>query len=308
MCSRSTPVPRPLSLFDAPLTSSVDVPPAAVALSPGPMVECLPSVLAVSPSPSPSRVIHEFTHPAGSHDIVLGDMVVRYVLARGRRRSIGMVVSPDGLSVRAPRGVHHDMIEAALHEKSRWIRARLVEQRERGARIEASRLTWADGVRLPFLGRPLVVRLDVGATGVVLESLDPVVNDGARCLRLGGATDAGPETIRHIVQTWLRREALQVFEARIQHFSALLGVSVQRLSLSAAQTRWGSATLGGHIRLNWRLIHLDLSIIDYVVAHELAHLRFMDHSPQFWAVVREVIPDVETRKARLKDPALPLMD
>jgi len=92
------------------------------------------------------------------------------------------------------------------------------------------------------------------------------------------------------------------------NFAGRLGVRVRRLSLSSAQTRWGSASADGSIRLHWRLIHFALPIIDYVVAHELAHLREMNHSPAFWDVVRSVVPDYERHRGALKDDVLPAFD
>ena len=77
-----------------------------------------------------------------------------------------------------------------------------------------------------------------------------------------------------------------------------------RLSLSSARTRWGSARSDGHIRLNWRLIHLPLAQIDYVVVHELAHLRVMDHSPRFWDTVGTVMPDYRERRRQLRERSL----
>jgi predicted metal-dependent hydrolase len=118
--------------------------------------------------------------------------------------------------------------------------------------------------------------------------------------------DAGQ--IRDAVQSWLQRQARRVFEERCRHFAAQLGVRVTRLSLSSAQTRWGSASADGSIRLNWRLIHFALPTIDYVVAHELAHLRHMDHSPRFWDVVRSVVPDYEQLRGGLKDETLPVFE
>jgi len=110
------------------------------------------------------------------------------------------------------------------------------------------------------------------------------------------------------VQSWLQRQARRVFDERCRHFAQQLGVRVTRLALSSAQTRWGSASVDGSIRLNWRLIHFALPTIDYVVAHELAHLRHMDHSPRFWDVVRSVVPDYEQRRGGLKDEVLPVFD
>ncbi|TDM05501.1 MAG: hypothetical protein C4K60_12100 [Ideonella sp. MAG2] len=118
---------------------------------------------------------------------------------------------------------------------------------------------------------------------------------------------AEPQQIRDVVQSWLQRQARRVFEERCQHFAQALGVTMKRLSLSSAQTRWGSATADGSIRLNWRLIHFGLPVIDYVVAHELAHLREMNHSPAFWEVVRSVVPDFARARERLVTEVLPPM-
>ena len=83
---------------------------------------------------------------------------------------------------------------------------------------------------------------------------------------------------------------------------------VRRLALSSATTRWGSASADGSIRLNWRLVHFGMPVIDYVVAHELAHLREMNHSPAFLEVVRSVIPDVDAARGALRAQVLPEFD
>jgi len=103
-------------------------------------------------------------------------------------------------------------------------------------------------------------------------------------------------------------QARALFEARLQHFAPQLGVQWQRLSLSSASTRWGSASADGRIRLNWRLIHHRLPVIDYVVAHELSHLRVMDHSPRFWDTVEQVVPDYAVLRQTLRDHPLPPWD
>ncbi len=101
------------------------------------------------------------------------------------------------------------------------------------------------------------------------------------------------------------RQAQQLFTERLHHFAPQLGVQWRKLSLSSAGTRWGSATSDGAIRLNWRLIHFRRSVIDYVVVHELSHLRVMDHSPRFWDTVRSVVPDYQDLRGELRDEALP---
>ena len=101
------------------------------------------------------------------------------------------------------------------------------------------------------------------------------------------------------------RHARNVFTERLNHFAPRLGVQWTRLSLSNADTRWGSASADGRIRLNWRLIHLSLDMVDYVVVHELSHLRHMDHSPRFWDVVASVMPDHRERRQALRQVAVP---
>ncbi|WP_374592777.1 M48 family metallopeptidase [Aquabacterium sp.] len=250
-----------------------------------------------------------FRHPRAEREIRLGNVLVAYEFKRARRRSIGMVVSTEGLSVRAPRWVGWGEVEAALRDKADWIRNKLAEQHERARKQDSARIEWRDGTSLPFLGDTVILVLDDRVTGAVLRTDAQALPGVPRLtLRVGLPHAAQPEQIRDVVQSWLQRQARQVFEERCAVFSQRLGVSVKRVSLSSAQTRWGSASADGSIRLNWRLVHLGLSTIDYVVAHELAHLREMNHSPRFWDVVRSVIPDLDEARGRLRDQILPQLD
>ena len=250
-----------------------------------------------------------FRHPLADREIRLHEHVVAYALKRARRRSIGFIVGTEGLSVNAPKWVGLHDIEAALHEKSLWILKKLQEQRERAERMQSAKVDWRDGTSIPFLGETLIVVLDARATGAVLNTAADASPGVPRLtLHVGLPHTAAPEQIRDAVQSWLQRQARRVFEERCAHFAQQLGVRVTRLSLSSAQTRWGSASADGSIRLNWRLIHFGMPSIDYVVAHELAHLRHMDHSPRFWDVVRSVLPDYAVARGSLKDGLVPLLD
>jgi hypothetical protein len=250
-----------------------------------------------------------FSHPRGNRRARLGDHHVAYEFRRARRKSIGFSVSHEGLVVSAPRWVPVAEVESALQEKSRWILAKLREQDERARRLEAQRIEWRDGASLPFLGETLIVVLDPRVAGSELRtSEDTLPGVPRRTLHVGLPHGAAPEQIRDAVQAWLQRQAKRVFKERCDHFAARLGVRVTKLSLSSATTRWGSAGADGAIRLHWRLVHFAMPTIDYVVAHELAHLRVMDHSPRFWDVVRSVIPEVERVRDTLRDEALPPLD
>jgi len=194
-------------------------------------------------SPAAPRAPSLFRHPRAVREIDLGRAVVAYAFQRARRRSIGMVVSAEGLSVRAPRWVGWTEIEAALREKAGWIEAKLLEQHERARRHAAARIEWCDGTSVPYLGETVIVVLDPRTTGAVLDARAEALPGVPRpTLHVGLPQQAAPEQVRDVVQAWLKRQARRVFEERCAHFAPRLGVRVARLALSSAQTRWGSAS------------------------------------------------------------------
>ncbi len=255
----------------------------------------------------------QFRHPQANRTSALGDAQVAYLFRRGKRKTIGFVVGPDGLVVSAPRWVGVHDVERALQERGAWILRKLGEARERQQHMASARIEWRDGVQFPYLGEPVQLVLDPrhGFSRKGVAMLQPLTDlaTSAPCagapatlqaLHVGLAHDATAAQMRDAVQAWLMQQALQVFTERLNHFAPLLGVQWRKLGLSNAGTRWGSARVDGSIRLNWRLIHFNPSVIDYVVAHELSHLRVMDHSPRFWDTVRSVVPDYAQRRGQLK--------
>jgi predicted metal-dependent hydrolase len=230
--------------------------------------------------------------PAGMRSTMLCEQPVHYELRRSRRRTIGFVIDDRGLRVTAPRWVPMGEIERALQEKARWILRKLVEWRAHEARRERVAIRWHDGATLRFLGSVLTLSVDPGARGIA--------RDGD-LLRVGLPPRAGEEQLRDRVQSWLQARAREVFAERIPVFAARLGRTPSRWALSSARTRWGSCTPDGAIRLNWRLVHFPTEIVDYVIAHELAHLRELNHGPRFWSTVGELFPDFERARAWLRD-------
>jgi predicted metal-dependent hydrolase len=238
-----------------------------------------------------------FTHAAANRHALLQGVTVSYRFERSRRKSIGFTVGPEGLVVRAPGWVPLRDVDAAVQEKAGWILAKLQQMRERAREPLVPAPEWVHGADLPYLGT--TVRLCVVARGQL-----PEVPAGVTPLPLQLPPEASPTQVREAAEAWFKKKARALFEERLQHFGPQLGVRHQRLSLSSARTRWGSARSDGHIRLNWRLIHLPLAQIDYVVVHELAHLRVMDHSPRFWDTVGTVMPDYRERRRQLRTLAL----
>lgn len=295
-----------LDLFDPPApTAPTSVDPVAPATGArGPAASAVPAE-------SLDQVLTpaQFGHPRANRQAVLGTTQVAYEFRRARRRNIGFTVGPEGLTVSAPKWVPLYEVEAAIQSKSAWILKKLDEMRARGERLETARIEWKDGAAFPFLGETVIVVLDPrhGFEGGGMLHTDAEALPGVPrlTLHLGLSHTASESQIRDAVQAWLMRQAKRIFTERLDHFAPRLGVQWKKLSMSSASTRWGTAGADGSIRLNWRLIHFRLPVIDYVVAHELSHLRVMDHSPRFWDTVRTVVPDYAQLRGQLKDEALP---
>jgi hypothetical protein len=242
--------------------------------------------------------------PRGSHRLVLGNDRIDYTLRRARRRSIGFTIDDRGLTVAAPRWLRLAEIEAAIAEKQRWIRRKLAEWREWRARQPLAQVNFADGGSMMLLGKPLNLRLrpDVDCTRLVDSA-------GRAELQLALPAHAGEAQVRDAVLAWLKIEARRVLGERLRLLAARQAVQPRSWALSSARSQWGACSQDRHIRLNWRLVHFSLPVIDYVVAHELAHLQEMNHSPRFWQAVGQLLPGFEAARDEVRQldlAALPI--
>jgi len=255
---------------------------------------------------APTGVVQAtFKHPLANQQIRFADALVTYELKRSKRRTIGFGVGPLGLEVRAPKWVAQRDVDAVLGAKEKWILRKLQEVQERQQRLASQVIDWRDGATLPYLGQTLTVVLD-GAHGGAVGGAELLTdNPAAPVLRISLPHHASAAQIRDRVQAWLMLQARLIFQQRLNHFAPQLGVQWTKLSLSNAATRWGSARSDGAIRLNWRLLHFNMPILDYVVVHELSHLRVMNHSPGFWETVGTVVPDYAALRQHLKAEVTP---
>lgn len=242
--------------------------------------------------------------PAGADPrarrVVVGTEVLTYRLRRARRRSIGFQIDDQGLTVSAPRWVPLREIESAISEKRRWILTKQREWHEWRVKRRLPPVRFADGAALPFLGDHVTLRLAATTTATHHS-------DGE--LRVALPVDANELQWRDAVQSWLQGEARRVFDERINRFAGRISARYAGWTLSSARSQWGSCTHDGRIRLSWRLIHFALPLIDYVVAHELAHLEELNHGPRFWQAVSQLLPGFEAARdeiRRIDVAALPL--
>lgn len=249
--------------------------------------------LALDPAPAASLPPPSRSPDPRARRTLAGTDVIEYRLRRARRRTIGFQIDDDGLTISAPRWVTVREIEAAIAEKSRWIRTKRREWHEWREKRRLPQVVFADGAVLPYLGGSIALRLcaEAGATRLDAASSE---------LHVALPHDAVEAQIRDAVQSWLQGEAARVFGERIERFAGRIVPKFSGWRLSSARSQWGSCTHDGRVRLNWRLVHFSLPVIDYVVAHELAHLQELNHSPRFWKALEQLLPGFEAARDAIK--------
>lgn len=207
-------------------------------------------------------------------------------IIRSRRRSIALVITPDGhLIVRAPLKTSADLINQFVEEKSGWISKKIGEMRQRPA---ATVHAYEEGETFFYLGRDYPLH-------IVESGSSPIERTDRLCVCRTLLPD-----IEHRLKCWYIQEARREIHARCMWFSMTTGYTPKSIRITDARQRWGSCTSLGGINFSWRLIQAPLEIVDYVIVHELVHLKQHDHSKKFWAKVKEIMPDYERRKEWLR--------
>ena len=214
---------------------------------------------------------------------------IPYRLELRSRRTVGMKISADGLVVHAPKRISKSQLHSILLSKAGWIRSKLEARQENAA----PPIQWRDGSALMFLGNDMTLSVKHDTRSRNVEYLAGILT-----IALPSPDDEAA-IARKVVQ-WYRKQALTDFGRRLELLSAKLGVATPKLYLSNAGSRWGSCNSKKEVRLNWRLIQAPPHIINYVTAHELAHLKEMNHSAKFWAIVEEIYPDYQKAEKELK--------
>lgn len=184
-------------------------------------------------------------------------------------------------------------LHSVLQDKAHWVVEKLAGWEKR----VAPKTCWVDGGTIPYLGVLLTLRVHTDLFASAAQQ---------RGTELGVfiAQGQGAAVIEQAVSAWYQRQALPLFLERIQHYAPLLQVQPRNVQLSQAKTQWGCCTARGTVRLNVQLIKLSLPLIDYVVVHELAHLREMNHSSEFWAVVASQCADYAEKRKQLRQVSL----
>ena len=223
--------------------------------------------------------------------IVLNGQEIEFELKRSaRRRSIGLKVDFSGLVVAASPRASLRSIREALQSNADWVLRKMEAWRERAP----PKVEWGQGALLPYLGSTITLNILLHPRRAPPPWID------LAGLNLTFKSQPSDEQIRTKVCDWYRGEGRRYFPQRVEQLAAMAKIATPRFFLSNAQSRWGSCTANGEIRLTWRLMKAPSSVIDYVAAHELAHLAHMNHSERFWRRVAEIYPQYEIARDELR--------
>ncbi len=228
----------------------------------------------------------------GKRSLALAGQKVLYTIKRsGRARHVRLEVRPEtGLTVVVPSTYELNALPGVLQKKAQWILQKLAKYTQIPPPADDKELKDSDSI--PYLGSALKVvtrrgREDVSSVRLEANSLVVTLGPGVRAGLL--------------LEQWYRIQASRLLRQRADELAPRLGVSFNRFLIRGQKTRWGSCSNKRNLSFNWKLILAPQPVIDYVVIHELAHLREMNHSKAFWQLVAQYCPDWQGRKQWLKD-------
>lgn len=224
--------------------------------------------------------------------IQYGTQSIEYQVAFASRKTLAIHVHPDlSVTVRAPEGTVIDAIQRKVYGRAAWI---LKQQRQFQRYLpDVPPRQYVSGESHRFLGRQY--RLKVG------EATADAVNLTRQSLCVA-AVDKRPLYVRGLVEKWYRAQAQEIFRERLQACQAKLsrfGVPLPVLSIKKLASSWGHCTATGAITLNIKLIQVPIEFIDYVLIHELCHLKYLHHGPAFYKLLSRALPDWVEKRDKL---------
>ena len=217
---------------------------------------------------------------------------ISYLLERRPRRTVGLKITENGLVVHAPKRIFEFQLNQILQEKSNWILTKLSQREDN----KVEKIQWIDGEQLLYLGQDITLKLVACINIKHKKSIHFERNE----LAIHAPEANIHAACRASVLMWYKKQAVLDFTRRVEVFAAKLGVPTPPVAISNAQSRWGSCNSRGQVRLSWRLLQAPPHIINYVICHELAHLKQMNHSAKFYAVVEQLFPNYKAAEKELK--------
>jgi predicted metal-dependent hydrolase len=227
--------------------------------------------------------------PVEYHSINLPWGVCNYLLKRSHRKSVGFLIGKQGLQISIPLRLSMTALHPIIQTKSKWILCKLDQQKKRIQKtISLKELLDGD--------KPIPVRGELYQIDTLSTHNKALLNPWAQCITL--PCQMTKEQRIKVIEKILKAHAKEVFihmanQVAKRQFDLPVCLPKFSIHLSSPISRWGSCNSKHEVRLNWRLVHYPAQFIEYVIAHELAHLIEMNHSPRFWSLLETLMPDYQ---------------
>jgi predicted metal-dependent hydrolase len=214
----------------------------------------------------------------------MGIEITKFI--RSKRRTIALIVERDGsLTVRAPKRATIKDVQSFIQQKTEWI----IRAREKlKSVVEIPKKQFVDGEKYLYLGDAYELKL---------------VKPQRPALKFDHGFYLGHSSQKRGAQVftrWYKEQALKIISERVRVLGDSYGFALKRVKITSARTRWGSCSADGTLNFTWRLVMAPLSVVDYVVVHELSHLRVKNHSRRFWKVVEDILPGYQAQRKWLR--------
>jgi predicted metal-dependent hydrolase len=229
--------------------------------------------------------------------VQFGNTVIAYSVVRSarRRKTVEITLDPrDGVVVAAPLDTPAERVRAVVAKRARWI----VLQGQNGCEHSQAK-RFVSGESVPYLGRQVrlvVILANVKKASVAFSHWSLAVTAPA-----GLPEPERRAAVERALVRWYRQRAADRLSKRAQYWAPRAGVTPTAVLIRAQNARWASCSPSGVLRFNWRIVMAPPALIDYVLVHELMHLRVRTHTAAFWAMVARLMPDFKLRRARLKE-------
>jgi len=232
-----------------------------------------------------------------AHKIDFGGEAIHFTIERTtRRKTVAISVGYEGVRVLAPSDLDDDHVIGVVHKKCPWVLRKQADYRELGG--EPTPREFVSGETFHYLGRTYRLKVVPDTETIVSR----IIARGAS-LVAPVPVNLGPllrkTTVRGALQHWYGDHAKRHFMIRARIMAERLGVPTPTVHVVDQSKRWGSCDVRGRLRLNWRLIMAPMSLVDYVIAHEVCHVLEHNHSRHFWRSLETIMPDYETRVRQL---------
>jgi predicted metal-dependent hydrolase len=231
--------------------------------------------------------------------VIFGNEKIRFDIRSGRRtKTVGLLIRPDAtVVILTPPFLDEETIKAIVKKRAAWI----IQKQEKIRRLRTIiiKKEFVSGESFPYLGRNYrlkVIKADIGG-----NSSCKLIG-GRFIVRINGKMKGreAREAVKVRLVQWYLERAEEKIADRIRRLIPLVGKSPKKIIIKNQEKRWGSCSHLGVIRFNWKIVMAPLSVMDYVIAHELCHLEHQNHTPEFWNKVGAIAPEYRGKREWLK--------